>query len=266
MADIVTGTVSGQVDMTSLLQGQADIRRETAIGHGENRHDTAVGHADIRHENAVGQSDIRRDSAMQAGDIRYAVSGQAANTNDIVKTAAWNVSDRVGTEADRIVGQGTAFFIAQQQNDYQAATALSALKANADLVSQRISLEIAASARDAIAASQLEAAKIASAIALGQATLERTLMLDGATTRELMNRQKYDDLSRGLIERNQELVECRGDSRYWQGLHGQSQFSSVASQLQAFQSQLQETRQGMVNFGTMSGAAGQQTSTANNVR
>lgn len=34
MAEIVTGTVTGQVDMASVLKAEADIRRETAIGVG----------------------------------------------------------------------------------------------------------------------------------------------------------------------------------------------------------------------------------------
>ena len=90
---------------------------------------------------------------------------------------------------------------------------------------------------------------------------------DGDKTRALINDLKYNDLNRGLIERNTALVEAVGDGRYWRHRgyldQGQNQFAQLQTQLQAFGSQLQETRQGMVNFGTMAGVG--QTSSQNNV-
>jgi transcriptional regulator NrdR family protein len=41
MADIVTGTVTGQVDLTSVLKAEADIRRETAMQADAGRYATA---------------------------------------------------------------------------------------------------------------------------------------------------------------------------------------------------------------------------------
>lgn len=94
--------------------------------------------------------------------------------------------------------------------------------------------------------------------------------IDGgnAETQRLINELKERDLSRMLIERNAALVEESHWGRHWRH-HGDqnqyaSQFAALQSQLQAFNSQLQETRQGMVNFGTMAGVG--QTSTSNNVR
>lgn len=87
-------------------------------------------------------------------------------------------------------------------------------------------------------------------------------------TVELLNSLKEADLNRMLIERNSELVEERHGRRHYRDLaagnQNQGQWAALNSQLQAFQSQLQETRQGMVNFGTMAGVG--QTSTSNNVR
>ena len=80
----------------------------------------------------------------------------------------------------------------------------------------------------------------------------------------LVTRINDDTLNRQLVERAAEIVEERGHARHWRGHYDQAQFASLTSQLQAFQSQLAETRQGMVNFGTMAGVG--QTSTANNVR
>ena len=83
-------------------------------------------------------------------------------------------------------------------------------------------------------------------------------------TRALINDLRDRELNRYLIERNAELVEEREGRRHWRGAYDQGQWQALNNQLQAFQSQLQETRQGMVNFGTMAGVG--QTSTSNNVR
>jgi len=83
-------------------------------------------------------------------------------------------------------------------------------------------------------------------------------------TRELINDLKNADLNRYLIERTSELVELRGEGRFWRGNYDQSQFAGLSSQMQNFQSQLQETRQGMVNLGTMTGVT--QASTPTNIR
>ena len=83
-------------------------------------------------------------------------------------------------------------------------------------------------------------------------------------TQALIRQLNDDSLNRQLVERNTELVGALEGGRYWYGRHSDGQFNAVASQLNAFQSQLQETRQGMVNFGTMAGVG--QTSTSNNVR
>ena len=82
-------------------------------------------------------------------------------------------------------------------------------------------------------------------------------------TRELINDLKNADLNRYLIERTSELVELRGEGRFWHGNFNQAQFASVHNQMQNLGSQLQEARQGTVNFGTMSGNAGRNTSTNN---
>lgn len=87
-------------------------------------------------------------------------------------------------------------------------------------------------------------------------------------TVELINGLNGADKDRALIERNTELVAALNDGRFWHRWgdwrDGQGQWQAVTTQLQAFQSQLQETRQGMVNFGTMAGVG--QSSTSNNVR
>lgn len=92
------------------------------------------------------------------------------------------------------------------------------------------------------------------------------MKLEGDSTRALINSIREGDQNRMLIERNTELVGALEHGRHWRGRYYDGQFQGLASSMQNFQSQLAETRQGLVNFGTMTGAAGQQTSTSNNVR
>lgn len=233
MADIVTGTVSGQVDMSDVNRSIADVRRE---------------------QESIG-ADIRRETAKEASDVI-----------DNVKTAAWANSDRTGTEADRVVAQDTAYFIAGQSQAFSNATAIAALKAGTDMQFANTLSAIQAAALTGQAATALEGAKSAAAAALAQALIGQQIVADGNATRALVNTLKMDELNRMLSERNAEIVEYRGDSRHWQGQYSNAQFAQVTSQVNALNSQLTETRQGMVNFGTMSGAAGQQSSTANSVR
>ena len=87
---------------------------------------------------------------------------------------------------------------------------------------------------------------------------------DGEKTRALINDLKYQDLNRALIERNAELVEERHHAHRWHDRYEAGQWQALSNQMQAFQSQLATTTQGMVNFGTMAGVG--QSSTANNVR
>lgn len=83
-------------------------------------------------------------------------------------------------------------------------------------------------------------------------------------TRELLVDFRDRELQRGLIERNTWLAEERNHGRFWRHGYDNAQWNALQSNLNAFQSQLQETRQGMVNFGTMAGVG--QSSTSNNVR
>jgi hypothetical protein len=102
---------------------------------------------------------------------------------------------------------------------------------------------------------------------------------DGEKTRALINDLKYHDLNRALVERQTSLVNCEQDNRHWHSRYDDArwgqfqsqwggQFAQMQQQLQSmnqnFNSQLAETRQGMVNFGTMAGVG--QSSTNNNVR
>lgn len=170
-------------------------------------------------------------------------------------------SDAVG---DRLIDQLDKQYHRMEGRDYDSMRDISEMKgtitANQTAILAEMRLASERGARDSeIAAlrSQIEAQKNT------QAILEK-VGVDGTETRRLINELKVDDLNRMLIERNSEIVEERFGRRHWRGSWDQSQFSHLNNQLQAFQSQLQETRQGMVNFGTMAGVG--QSSTSNNVR
>jgi hypothetical protein len=113
------------------------------------------------------------------------------------------------------------------------------------------------------AAVQLAVAQAATATALASASISQQIVHDGNATRALFQEITREELNRKLIERNAEAVECRAESRYYQNGMTNGQFSSVASQINALHSQFQSATQGTVNFGSMSGNAGRNTSTNN---
>ncbi len=202
-------------------------------------------------------SDIRREASEHTDEIVREGLKEAFAIRGDVKDSRHDILDSTGGNTDRLSDQATQYYIAQAQNANEAARDLASLKVLTDANTSRISTELALNIERAAAASALSAEKIATAMALGQSQLSKEIFYDGQKTRDLINDQKYHDLNRMLLERD-------GEVRHWRGHYDVAQFQSLQSQLAAFQSQLQETRQGMVNFGTMAGVG--QTSTSNNVR
>jgi hypothetical protein len=261
---LTTQINQGEINMaevdTAMLSGQhSDIRREAAEHASEIRFNVAERAGDIRREAAEHTNEIVKEGLKSTFDIRGDVKD---NSHDII--------NEVDRQADRLDGQATAFYIAGQQNAVEAARDLASLKVLTDANAAAMRTEIALNVEKVGAASALSAEKIATAVALGQSVLSKEIFHDGQRTRDLINDLKYHDLNRALVERNAELVEERHGRRHWRDQADQNQFAgqwaALQSQIQAFASQLQDTRQGMVNFGSMSGQSGQQTSTSNNVR
>jgi hypothetical protein len=243
-------------------------------------------HADIRREAAEHASDIRFNVAERAGDIRREA---AEHTNEIVKEgikssfdvrgdvkdSRHSIINEIDRQADRLDNQASQFYIAGQTNANVAARDLATLTALTEANATAMRNEINLNVEKVGAAAALQAEKIASAVALGQSMLSKEIFHDGQKTRDLINDLKYHDLNRALVERQTELTCCNQDRRHYRDRWDDSRFNQIQagfqgqwaqlqSQIQAFQSQLQETRQGMVNFGTMAGVG--QTSTSNNVR
>lgn len=196
-------------------------------------------------------SDIRREAAEHTNEIvKEGLKGDYATQNGI-KDSRFDVNSRISEVARDIdnrffdVGRDTqdirAQVIAQQQ---QVVAGFMGASKDAEINALRTQVELAK-----------QTTYLSDKIDNGN---ERTVAL--------INRLREDDYGRRLIERNTELVAALDDGRHWHRHADNSQWAALSSQLNAFQSQLQETRQGMVNFGTMAGNAGQQTSTSNNVR
>lgn len=194
-------------------------------------------------------SDIRREAVEHTNEIIKEGLKEAYATRGDIKDARYETVTRVGAEADRIE---------KDISDFRTSNGDKIWSVNRDVVDTRTQvLGLGYQIRDGFTS----AAKDMEIQAL---KTQQVVVADGDRTRALINDLKNGDLNRMLIERNAEIVEERHAARHWRGNFDQAQFQALASQFQAFQSQLAETRQGMVNFGTMAGVG--QTSTANNVR
>ena len=294
------------VDTTMLAGQHADIRREGAEHAAEIRYDVATRAGDIRREGAEHASDIRREQAVEFGDTRYDTAEQVGSArreladvkdvlNDSIRVEGGNTRFQAAKDTSEIIKEGLKgtheVFAAVRDNRYDLASRIE----NAADRTERGIAENRLMTADRFYAVGRDLAEIRQ----GQATLGKDVELnalrtqldakdntryitdkvaaEGEKTRDLIQDLKYHDLNRGLIERQTELINCEQDRRGYRDRYHDGRFdmlqtqfagqwAQLQNQVQAFQSQLQETRQGMVNFGTMSGQSGQQTSTSNNVR
>ena len=250
-----------------------DMRQEDAENFGHTRSDIQHTSADIRQENARNFADARYATSEGVGTIRREMG---ADTNEIVKEglkesfairgdvkdARYDLGTRIGDSADRVVDRLFDHDSKVADRFFMVGRDTAELKQGQATLSKDIELNALKT--------QIEGQK-------NTTYLSDKIAIDGDKTRSLINDLKYHDLNRGLVERNTALVNCEQDRKHYRDRwmdgrfdQNQTQFAGqwaqLQSQIQAFQSQLQETRQGMVNFGTMSGQSGQQSSTSNNVR
>jgi hypothetical protein len=204
--------------------------------------------SDLRREYTVDHADIRKEQAVGFGETKYAIAEHSEATNRDILTTGYHTQVKVDEAADKVQQRATDYFIAGQQRSFDT------------------SVELAKVSATQVAGFADLADRIVTSAEINALKTQLTVKEDGELTRGLINNLKNDELNRLLIERNTDVNHFRHG--YWDalGTASNAQFASVASQLNAFQSQLQETRQGMVNFGTMAGNAGQQSSTSNNVR
>lgn len=194
-------------------------------------------------------SDIRREAVEHTNEIvKEGLKGDYS-TQGAIKDARFDINTRV---AD--VGKDV------DNRFFDTGRDIADIRAQLIASQQQIVAGFGAAAKDA----EINALKTQVELAKQSTYLSDKIDGQAEKTRELINSLKEADLNRMLIERNAEIVDERHWGRHYRHFADQGQWQALNSQLQAFQSQLQETRQGMVNFGTMAGVG--QTSTSNNVR
>lgn len=194
-------------------------------------------------------SDIRREAAEHTNEIvKEGLKGDY-NTQGAIKDARYDINSRVAQVTKEV--DDRFFDVGRDTQDIRAQI----ISAQQAMVAGFLGVS-----KDA----EINALKTQMETAKQTTYLSDKIDADGEKTRALVNSLKEQELNRMLVERNTELVNAYADRRHWRHFADQGQWQALNNQLQAFQSQLQETRQGMVNFGTMAGVG--QTSTSNNVR
>jgi hypothetical protein len=259
-----------------------DMRQEDAENFGHTRRDIQATAADIRREVAgeahrlstqIGDgfcttdskvletgSSIRREASEHTNEIvKEGLKGDF-NTRGDIKDTRYDLATRLTNVGDRIVDRVEDTKDSLDDRFFTVGRDLMDIRQGQATLAKDVELNALKTQLDSKANTQYLADKIS---------------MDGEKTRGLINDLKYHDLNRGLVERNTALVNCEQDRDNWRYRHDDvrfsqrqdqfgAQFAQLQTQIQAFASQLQETRQGMVNFGTMAGVG--QSSTSNNVR
>jgi hypothetical protein len=205
-------------------------------------------------------SDIRREAAEHTNEIvKEGLKGDY-NTQASIKDARFDVNGRIGDATSRITMDVDRNADRLDNRFFDVARDTQDIRAQVVAQQQQIAAGFTNSAKDA------EINALRTQVELSKQTTYLSDKIDDGNerTRALLVDFRDRELNRLLIERNAEIVDERHHGRFWRGNFDNAQYAALTSQLNAFQSQLQETRQGMVNFGTMAGVG--QTSTSNNVR
>lgn len=208
----------------------------------------------------------RKKEEIQMADVdTYTLAGQHSDirreavehTNEIVKEGL------KGDYATQTAINGLERIVGSQFETVQ--------RDGSDLRAQVVALGFQTRDGFAAAAKDAEINALKTQVELAKQSTYLSDKIDSGNQRiaDILFAQKDADNNRMLIERNTELVAALGDARWWGdwgrfrgGWDSNQQF--VSNRLNALDSQLQDTRQGMVNFGTMAGVG--QTSTSNNVK
>ena len=242
-------------DLCHLYRDHADIRREVQTGFGDTRYNLAERAGDIRREASEHTNEI----------VKEGIKSECSLRGDI-KDARFDVSERVGNQGDRIVDRLADHDAKVSDRFFDVGRDTHLLRGQVSGIAAQVSSGFQNAARDM----EVQALKTQLDAKQNTQYLSDKICVDGEKTRALINELKNAEYNRLLIERNAEIVEHRHYGHHWRGTWDQTQWQNLSQQLANqtanFNSQLSEARQGMVNFGTMAGNAGQQTSTNNNVR
>jgi hypothetical protein len=211
--------------------------------------------ADVDTYTLAGQhSDIRREAVEHTNEIvKEGLKGDYA-TQSVINNLERATSNQIDAFED--VTNASFMTVARDTSD---------LRAQVIALGYQTRDGFAAAAKD----SEINALKTQVELAKQTTYLSDKIDAGNQRTTDLISALRDSDQNRMLVERNTELVAALNDGRWWNewgrfrgGWDSNQQF--VSNRLNALDSQLQDTRQGMVNFGTMAGVG--QTSTSNNVK
>lgn len=203
--------------------------------------------------------------ANQHSDIRREAVEHTLGTRADIKDARFDVASRL---------EAAHFDLSKQVDAIDDTLTAQLFNMTRDGVDSRVQITgLGYQVRDgfAQAAKDAEINALKTQIELAKQTTYISDKIDAGNQRttDLIQALRDSDQNRMLVERNTELVAALNDGRWgrdWGHFRGNwdtnQQF--VSSRLNSLDSQLQDTRQGMVNFGTMAGVG--QTSTSNNVK
>lgn len=205
-------------------------------------------------------SDIRREAVEHTNEIIKEGLKEAYNLQGAIKDSRFETVSRVESNADRLERDINDSRDVMVDRFFTVGRDTSDLRAQVTGLGYQVRDGFVAAGKDA----EIQALKTQMEASKNTTYLSDRITSDGDKTRAMIAANNDAMLNRLLIERNSDLVGTRhAHGRAVEGWN-QAQWQGIASQMAAFQSQLQETRQGMVNFGTMAGVG--QSSTSNNVR
>jgi hypothetical protein len=211
--------------------------------------------ADVDTYTLAGQhSDIRREAAEHTNEIIKEGLKAEYNLGAAVKDARFDINSRISEASD--VSDNRFFHTGRDLSD---------IRAQIVSAQQQVVAGFLGASKDA----EINALRTQVELAKQTTYLSDKIDAGNQRTTDLISALRDSDQNRMLVERNTELVAALNDGRWWNewgrfrgGWDSNQQF--VSNRLNALDSQLQDTRQGMVNFGTMAGVG--QSSTSNNVK
>lgn len=198
-------------------------------------------------------SDMRREAVAHTNEIvKENLKGVYDNTM-ATKDARHDVASRIYETNATLVSQMDKQYHSSEARQFELMRDLSKLQGTADL--NRMATIAAVEAAGERASKDSQIAVLQNTIEGQKNTqfLADKISTEASTTRGLINELKNNDLNRMLIERSTDLIDERGHARHWRGHYDQNQFAGLTSQFQAFQSQLQDTKQSVINTGILSG-------------
>lgn len=182
-----------------------------------------------------------------------------------IKDARHDIIRSTDSDTDRLQGDITSHNSLVMDRFFAVGRDTADLRAQVTGVGYQVRDGFVAAAKDA----EINALKTQVEMAKQTTYLSDKIDAGNQRTTDLISALNDSNQNRMLVERNTELVAALNDGRWWRDWgnfrgNWDSNQQFVANRLNALDSQLQDTRQGMVNFGTMAGVG--QTSTSNNVK